>query len=132
MRRYTTSQRKFLLDFLHRNSHSSFSVKQIKDEIGALGISTSSVYRNLALLEKDGLLQKVHVSNRKETTYQYIDAEQCADHIHLICEKCKKSYHYEREFTQLIVEQTLDLTGFRINKQKTFIYGICSYCFEKK
>ncbi len=128
MNRYATSQRKNLLEFLEKNPHASFSVKQIKDNIGAVGISTSAVYRNLALLEKDGLLQKIYVSNKKEVTYQYIGSGQCADHIHLVCEKCKKSSHFEKNFSDTIVKNAFELSGFTVNTQKTFICGLCSSC----
>ncbi len=128
MNRYSTQQRKSLLEFLKNNPHSSFSAKQIKDTLSDLKISISAVYRNLAILEKDGLLQKVHVSHKKEVTYQYVGAEACAGLIHLICEDCKKSYHFEKDFSELIAQSALELSGFIVNKQKTFIHGLCQTC----
>ncbi len=126
MSRYATLQRKKLLEFLEKNPHSSFSARQIKDAI--LGVSMSAVYRNLAILEKDGLLQKVYVSNKKEITYQYVCSENCVDFLHLICEKCKKSSHFEKEFSELIVNKALEVSGFVVNRNKTFIYGVCQTC----
>ncbi len=128
MTRYSTSQRKKLLELLRENSHSSFSAKEIKEAIGALGVSKSAIYRNLVLLEKDGLIQKVYLSPKKEATYQYTGSEKCVGFIHLICENCKKSYHFEKDFSDLIVENASQLADFAVNKQKTFIYGLCHSC----
>ncbi len=132
MGRYTTSQRKYLLEFFKQNSHKSFSAKQIKDEIGALGISTSSVYRNLAILEKDGILQKVLDSQKNETTYQHVNSKQCAELIHLICERCRNSFHFEKEVSELITHKARELKGFEVNKQNTFVYGTCRLCLEQE
>ncbi len=128
MSSYSTNQRKILLEFFQKNTHSSFSAKQIKEELENIDISMSAIYRNLILLEKNGFLQKVQVSDKKETVYQYTDLDHCANLIHLICDSCKKSYHFEQDFSDLIVENALQEKGFMVNKQRTFINGICKLC----
>ncbi len=128
MNQYSTIQRRKLLEFFKENSHCSFSVKQIFADIGSSDISISSIYRNISALESEGLIQRVHSSNKRDAFYQYFDPSACAGIIHLICEKCAKAYHLDCKISNLLENESIDSLGFVINMQKTVIYGLCKSC----
>ncbi len=128
MSHYSTQQKKSLVHFLQKNLHTAFTVKQIKDALTGQDISTSSVYRNVLLLEEEGVLQKIPNTDNKSITYQYVDANECERIIHLLCAECNKLFHLEKDFSELIAQKAMTLQGFTIDKQKTFIHGICQSC----
>ena len=62
MPKYQTKQRTLLLDFLNQHPDELLSAKEIAENLKADNISVSSVYRNLADLEEDGMVVK-HIPN---------------------------------------------------------------------
>lgn len=124
---YMTKQRKALLDFLCTHPHESFSAAQISHHFEN-EISTSAVYRNLSELEYEGHIRKIVKHGIRETFFQYIHAQACANKIHLICQKCEKTVHLSAEAALSIQCSLASTEGFAIDPNNTVIYGICKDC----
>ena len=128
MAKYLTIQRKRLLNYLSEHTDEQMTARQIADALEAKQISLSAVYRNLAELEEEGLLKRSVREGTREVFYQYIDAEECKDSLHLTCCNGGKSIHLgDREAKQLLCS-TLESTGFLIAKSETILYGVCAEC----
>lgn len=128
---YRTEQRGRLIEFLQRNPDKRFSAQQIAENLPAPEISLSAIYRNLAALESAGFINRFTKEGSREIYYQYIQAEQCQGCIHLICMKCGKTLHMEREITDQLLTDVFDSKGFQISRQKTVLHGICKSCLER-
>lgn len=128
MAKYVTKQRKRLLEYLSAHTDEQFTVRQIADALAADQISISAVYRNLSALEEEGLLKRSVRENTREVYYQYIAAEACKDSLHLSCRVCGKSIHLGKQEADQLIQNTLDSTGFQIDKSETILYGVCKSC----
>ncbi len=128
--RYSTEQRKVLISFFKSNYHNSYSVKQLEKLLDNEGISKSAIYRNVAMMESEGLLCRVANDSSTEQFYRYVDPEHCNGVIHLICEKCSTTHHLNKHISEMISGMALESFGFFVDKQKASIYGICENCSQ--
>lgn len=128
MARYITAQRKQLIAFLRDNPDTQFSAKQIVQQLRGEHISLSAVYRNLAALEKAGLISRSVKDSSREIFYQFIDTDACKNCIHLTCTKCGGIFHMRNDVTDQMMDTVSKANGFRINKTKTVLYGLCKNC----
>ena len=128
MAKYVTKQRKRLLEYLSAHTDEQITVRQIADALAADQISISAVYRNLSALEEEGLLKRSVRENTREVYYQYIAAEACKDSLHLSCRVCGKSIHLGKKEADQLIQNTLNSTGFQIDKSETILYGVCKSC----
>lgn len=132
MARYTTKQRKILEDCLMAHLDKKVSVKDILSCLKNKGISQSSVYRNLAAMEKDGKLKRFVSEDSNEILYQYLADEDCRNHIHLTCTRCGKISHMSTANSMYIEKHIENDEQFYMDKGDTVIYGLCSQCREKE
>lgn len=128
MAKYLTKQRKHLLAYLSAHTDEQVTARQIADALAAENISLSAVYRNIAALEKEGLLVRSVREGSREAVYQYMAAEACRDSLHLSCRVCGKSIHLGEEEAAQLLQSTLESTGFLIDKSETILYGVCADC----
>ncbi len=128
MKKYITRQRKELLDFLKQNADALFSATDIYLALQDKQISRSSIYRNLPVLESEGLIHRVVLSNSNEVYYQSIDSKVCQRSIHLNCIKCGKSQHLKPLAAVQLHDSALQENGFELDPTKTVIYGKCNNC----
>lgn len=128
MAKYLTKQREQLLQYLSVHTDEQMTARQIADALTSEKISMSAVYRNLSALEQEGLLKRSIRENTREVYYQYIDAIQCRDSLHLSCCICGKITHLDCHDAEQLIRHTLEKTGFQIDKSETILYGICKDC----
>lgn len=128
MAKYVTRQRKRLLEYLSKHIDEQVSVRQIADALADDNISISAVYRNISVLEEEGLIKRSVREGTREVFYQYIAAEECKDSLHLCCRICGKSIHLGQSEADRLIRSTLESTGFQIDKSETVLYGICADC----
>ena len=124
---FRTKQRETLLQFLTEHPDEFYTARQIADALIDQTISLSSVYRNLALLEKAGVLQK-RVNDAKEVTYRYAHAHGCEGLIHLTCIHCGKTYHMSSALSDTLERELMNKDSFAVDKTHTTLYGICKDC----
>ena len=130
MSKYMTKQRKTLLDFLAQHADQSLSAKSVAQALPSL--SVSAVYRNLSDLEEEGRVRRVSQGGSREVYYQYSDAEACQGCLHLLCNRCGKTFHMDHSVAKLLEESLADTEQFRIDRANTVLYGICASCQKKE
>ena len=88
---YQTHQRNQLISFFEAHPNETFTIDEIteklRDQLGQDAPSRSTVYRTVADLEKEKLLQRMYLADRRRSAYQYRDQHACASHLHIRCEK---------------------------------------------
>ena len=94
-------------------------------------LTQSSVYRNLAVLEQVGVVQKV-VSSDDRARYELAE-DLMGHHHHLICVSCGRvddfvvSPRGERS-VEAVLERAIGATGFRAAGHRLDVVGICAEC----
>ncbi len=129
--RYVTTQRKALLDALEERRDEPLSAEQILALIGD-GVSRSAVYRNLAELEKRGMVIKATSSGSNKALYKYIGSEECRDHLHLECSNCGRVFHLKLAATNTLIDGVMCDANFRVDRAATVLYGLCEKCRESR
>lgn len=132
MTRYTTKQRKVLLEYLHEHADEPLTVQSISDALSDDAISTSAVYRNLAALEEAGQVRRLSKSGARETFYQYAGAAHCKDCLHLSCKKCGRTIHMDAGEADRLIRSVASTDGFAIDKTDTVLYGVCGDCQQAR
>ena len=132
MKKYMTSQRKILLEYLSRHHDRQISAKQIEEDLRLQGISLSAVYRNLSDLENENLVKRCTKGGKREVYYQYVAAESCKNALHLTCKICGRTTHMSADTTSDFCLRLLASDGFEVDKSETIIYGVCKNCRQEK
>lgn len=128
MAKYLTRQRKMLLSYLSQHHDESLSPRQIADSLEPEGISVSAIYRNLAALEAEGKVRRVAIGTSREAFFQYADADECRNSLHLSCTKCRRTFHMALPDATLLETSLAQNEGFAIDKANTVLYGTCESC----
>jgi len=96
-------------------------------------IGLTTVYRTLELLDKAGLVRKIHTGDGL-VRYEYRRSDHADHHHHLICSGCGLIFNY-RDFEQeelQLVRRTEELLarkyGFLIRDHNIEFIGLCSEC----
>lgn len=131
MNEYMTRQRRLLYDFLAQRADRRFTAREAADALSD-EISRSAVYRNLAALEREGLITRSVPDGSREIYYQYLRCGDCRERIHLTCTSCGGSFHMEEAHAERLLKTLSEEMGFRLNKTKTVLYGVCEDCAETK
>lgn len=129
---YITAQRKMLLEFLEKNHDKRLSASQIANSLKNDGISVSAVYRNLASLEAQGVINRSAKEGTREIFYQYTNSNECKNCIHLTCTKCGRVTHMDNTTAKKMSDALKKTSGFNINKNKTVVFGVCDNCSRWK
>lgn len=127
MSRYNTRQRETLLEYLQEHPDQELTVRQIADDLLSRQISTSAVYRNLAVLEEERLVRRGSRPGSREAVYQYVGSENCRNHLHLTCIRCGKTVHLRRGATELLISLAVR-EGYELDLSRTVLYGVCQDC----
>lgn len=128
MTKYQTEQRKRLYEFFMDKPHEAFTAAQIAQALCEGSISLSAVYRNLASITKEGLINRIVSPGSREIRYQFNHAQQCLGMIHITCTVCEKTYHVQKTIVDDITNCLMEKEGFKLDTSKTILYGVCSKC----
>ncbi len=129
MAKYSTKQRRVLLDYLTEHADETLSAGQIAEALAGEEISVSAVYRNLSALEEEGRLHRAAGAG-KEKGYRYSGAEGCRGCLHLSCTRCGRTYHMGRVDANRLVNAVAEAEGFALDRAETVLYGVCEACRE--
>lgn len=88
-------------------------------------ISKSTVYRNLDVLEKEGLIKRIKLSDcdRFDLTLK--------DHYHLLCKVCNRIFDTNIKYNNEYDKKVSKETGFIIYNHSILFEGICPECQNK-
>lgn len=128
---YMTKQRRELAAFLQARPDQQLSAKQIACALEEKGVSMSAVYRNLVYLTQMGVVRKLATGVEHEALYQYMDAKDCKNCIHLTCMQCGQSFHMDTRLSEQMLSAVSEADGFQINKAKTVVFGLCKDCSRR-
>lgn len=130
MKPYVTEQRQFLFSFFKEHPDQQYSIDEIAARLCKRNtdISISSIYRNINKMVKDGSVRRSAMDGSRKFLYQYIDHDECREHLHLQCESCGKLVHLDDPKLEHVLETALDNQSFRIDKRKTVLFGSCKEC----
>lgn len=119
-----TKQRKLILDYIDKKNEPVSSQEIYDDLQEVIPIDLSTVYRNLNILEENGLLLKT--SDLDGISYYQLKKD---DHKHFItCSHCHKKYIIMSCPVHEIEKEVMAETGFIINGHNFEFYGICPAC----
>lgn len=119
-----SKQRNRVLELLRSTeSHptADWLYNQLKNEFPKLSLGT--VYRNLSILEGQGLVKKIHFGS----TFDRFEAN-TTPHYHLVCEECGKIVDFELPIYDDINRQAKKKTSFNIHHHKLEFFGVCENC----
>ncbi len=120
-----TKQRKHLLYLLKStNAHPGANWLYENMLIKFPRLSLSTVYRNLGVLESQGLVQRLSHGG----SFDRYDADTTM-HSHLYCKKCGGVYDIE---TEKDILKCADKKGHYIEACSVTYYGLCSDCYKNK
>lgn len=126
---YQTKQRQLMGEFFQNNPHKVFSATQLVQYFAVNhNISASTIYRNLAELDRDGEIRQVTNIGGRDTHYQYVGSQDCKGQIHMLCSVCHQSMHMSSDTMHYLSQQLLTVDGFAVDNNSSVIYGVCKHC----
>ena len=119
-----TKQRTYMLELLQSTtSHPNafWLYERMKPTFPNLSLST--VYRNLGILEQQGLLQRLACGS----SYDRYDAN-TAMHTHFHCRQCGRVYDMDTEDIKNDILNSTKNTDHLLERCNITFYGICNKC----
>lgn len=134
---YKTRQMTELLTFLKSVQGSHVTVSDVCGYFQKEGIAvgTTTIYRNLEKLVKEGMVAKYVVEGTSSACFEYIGTQEgCEPSVcyHCKCEKCGKLIHLQCDEVGNLRQHLLEHHDFEMNSMRTVFYGICRECRENE
>ncbi|NLO24857.1 MAG: transcriptional repressor [Clostridiales bacterium] len=125
-----TPQRRAIIDalFEHRGRFIAAGEIHSKTLSRHSGTDFSTVYRNLEILEKMGIIHKTNIRGGA-AVYELICDH--SHHHHIICKGCGKTEIISACPLEHLMEDVED-KGFTVIDHKFELYGYCSKCYNKR
>jgi Fur family peroxide stress response transcriptional regulator len=119
-----TKQRKAILKVL-RNTKSHPTADQVYDEVrkDIPNISKGTVYRNLQVLQQDGVISVLNV-NGIQSRYE----EKQESHYHFRCETCGRVFDLDEPAVDELDDRVAKKTGFKVSHHQMEFRGLCKEC----
>lgn len=120
-----TNQRQLIYDYVLNSSLAHPTAEQIFQSVRKRlpRISFGTVYRNLEILQKQGLLILLYY-NKEYVRYDAI----IDNHYHFVCEHCDKVENVVCEELLELNSQIKKRHGFNVRYHRIFFYGRCRDC----
>ncbi|MDQ6991267.1 MAG: transcriptional repressor [Mariprofundaceae bacterium] len=121
-----TAQRQAILDMINQsNQHwdAEILARALSDAGHSIGIAT--IYRGLTALEQAGLIQAMHLGDKKR--YERSDK---AHHDHLVCGSCGSIEEFFDEQIEQRQRHVASQYHFQMNGHQLLIFGICQQCLK--
>ena len=119
-----TRSRQLILDAAF-DLHEHFDAEELYMHLKGQNVSLATVYRTLPLLVESGLIQ---LALRHEGRDHFEPSLGHPQHLHWLCEACKKVYETKLDELLPILEAKAKEQGFIINHLNLNISGICWKC----
>ncbi len=132
--KYKTKQRDHMLEYMGTVGRKHFTAADVCGYFknNNIPVGTTTVYRQLEQLMKEGKIKKYLIDETSCACYEYIGETEGNDsktpYYHLKCEKCGKLIHLECHEITEFEEHITRHHGFKINPVRTTFYGLCADC----
>lgn len=133
---YKTRQMTELLTFLKSVQGNHVTVNEICEHFKHEGITvgTTTVYRHLERMVKEGLVAKYVVDGTSSACFEYIGQQKNCEQpecYHCKCKQCGKLIHLQCSEVANLGQHMLEHHGFEMDSLRTVFYGICSECRDE-
>lgn len=130
---YKTKQRSIIENALKSTKGEHITVDGLTSLLLQKGesVGRTTVYRCLEKLAAEGKVRKYIPAAGESACYQYIVNKECHEHFHLKCENCGRLIHVECKSLDDMCEHVGLEHGFKVDRLKTVIYGLCGECASK-
>lgn len=130
---YKTRQMSEILTFLESVQGSHVTVSDILEHFQTKGIEvgTTTVYRHLEKMVKEGVVAKYVVDGTSSACFEYVGTaknETRTSCYHCKCEKCGKLIHLHCDEVENLKQHIIEHHGFEMDSCRTVFYGICDEC----
>ena len=120
-----TKQRQLLLDILREsNGHVDAEELYLKASKREPLINRSTVYRNLQLFSKLGIIEERHFDD----AHHHYEFHSSPKHHHLRCLSCGKVIELESGFAEKVIKETEKKSQFKIVGTEFLMVGYCKDC----
>ncbi|NMB02286.1 MAG: transcriptional repressor [Firmicutes bacterium] len=127
-----TPQRDAVLDVLIANADEHLSAEEIynytKEIHSEIGLAT--VYRNLELLEKLGIIHRFEYGDGQSRYEIRLDEGEEHYHHHLICKKCGYIGEFHSDLLEAIERRIDEEKDFQVTDHCLRFFGLCAKCRE--
>ena len=128
-RQRVTGHRALLLDLIRQDyGHLDADELYRKAKRKNQRISLSTVYRNLQLFKKLGLVDEHHFDDE----HHHYEVKTASEHQHLLCVSCGKIVETDLPLTQQFRDEIGKKHKFDITEFEVQIRGLCSNCRQKE
>ncbi len=102
---------------------SAVTAEQLVEQLRSLGVGRATVYRTLELLEREGLLTRMHLDDYHGYTV-------CDDghHHHLLCSGCGRVTSVDASGVEAEIQKLAAGLSFRLDTHTLEFSGLCSTC----
>jgi len=124
-----TAQRALLLELLHRSSghlDADDLYRLARDSYPRISLST--VYRNLQLFKKLGLVEEHHFAEE----HHHYEVKSATEHQHLLCLSCGKIVEFACPLSLQFKEEIGKRYSFDISGVELRMTGLCLDCRKKR
>jgi len=130
---YNTKARKYILDFLEKNSEVTVSAADILKYVKTKdnSINQATVYRYLNKLKEEKRVIKFTEAPSKKSVYQIVRNHDCDGHLHIKCVECGRLLHLDCEFMDELKEHLNKNHEFTLKCNGSILYGVCKECNDK-
>ena len=90
------------------------------------GISLSTIYRNLKLMARMGILRELELAEGQKR-YE-INQPAPHHHHHLICVRCNKTIEFRNDSVLKVGSKTADKAGYHLLDCQLLIHAVCPTC----
>lgn len=128
-----TKERKILLTTIC-NINGHFQPEQVAEKLRKEGlkISLPTVYRNLSLFIKAGIIQRAEVRPGKQsggTYYEHVWGR--IHHDHLICSQCGRRVEFSYPAIDVLQDEVARQYGFKLEQHHLELLGVCPECRKR-
>lgn len=119
-----SKQREALLALMkstHSHPSADWLYAELKKEFP--NISLGTVYRNLALLTKSGMVVKITTGSQKEHFDGFTHK-----HYHFVCKSCEHIYDVELNNADTLDRAVENELNAEVDSHSLVFYGVCSNC----
>ena len=126
MKRRNTENRKIIYQTIDELGH--ISLMDLNEYLLKKGIRipTASLYRNIEVLENDGLIREVEKSG--VSVYEIVARPH---HYHFVCDSCKEIIDIPVKDLRVEPSEEFKKMQYQVSSYDVLIHGICPHCGKK-